>query len=149
MQWSCISFPAISLPLSFPTTKCSLLTFLATKRSRMHFPVAMCLCISFHITKGQLYPFPRRSVFTYIISCDYDIAYIASCHDASTCIRSCYDVHERKKIFYESLRSDCLEKWRSFQALSIEVRCRGFLERSIVSFLVKVGITCRYLKSNI
>ena len=54
--------------------------------------------------------------------------------------------HQRKKKRYETLRADCVEKVWICYVIPIEVICRGFPRRSVISFLSKIGITGRSLK---
>ena len=56
------------------------------------------------------------------------------------------EAHERKKNRYETLRADCVEKGWICHVIPIEVDCRSFLGRSVISFLSKIVITGRSLK---
>ena len=56
------------------------------------------------------------------------------------------EAHEREKNHYETLCANCMEKGWICHVIPIEVGCRGFLGHSVISFLSKIGITCRSLK---
>ena len=56
------------------------------------------------------------------------------------------EAHEQKKNQYETLCADWVEKGWIYHVIPIEVGCHGFLGHSVISFLSKIGITCRSLK---
>jgi hypothetical protein len=57
--------------------------------------------------------------------------------------------HERKLDRYEDLRAECLEKGWCCEVFAVEVGCRGFPGRSAVSFLQRIGMTGRRLRSSV
>lgn len=57
------------------------------------------------------------------------------------------EAYKLKKNRYESLRAKCVENGWMCHVMPIEIGCRGFLGHSVISFLSKIGITGRWLKS--
>ncbi len=50
------------------------------------------------------------------------------------------EAYERKKAKYDPLRADCEDKGWSCQVFPIEIGCRGFIGRSTISFLTRLGV---------
>ena len=56
-------------------------------------------------------------------------------------------VYEAKKDRYETLRSDCEDGGWTCNVLPIEIGCRGFMARSTISLLTKIGMHGAELKN--
>ena len=50
------------------------------------------------------------------------------------------EAHERKRLKYDELRSQCIGNGWDCLCLPIEVGCRGFVGTSVVKALTKLGI---------
>ena len=57
------------------------------------------------------------------------------------------EAYERKKCKYEPLRNSCEDRGWTCQVFPLEVGCRGFGGRSTISFLSKLGLGSRSVRS--
>jgi len=55
--------------------------------------------------------------------------------------------HERKLDRYEDLRMDCAGRGWRCEVFAVEVGCRGFLGKSAVKFLERIGLTSKHLRT--
>ena len=56
------------------------------------------------------------------------------------------EAHKWKKNQYKTLCADCIKKGWIYHVIPIKNGCHGFLGRSVISFLSKIGITVHSLK---
>ena len=59
------------------------------------------------------------------------------------------EAYERKKTRYETLRTECEDNGWTCHVIPIEVGCLGFIGRSAMTYLTKLGLTSRVRKRTI